>query len=103
MNLVAPRIYIEIAVARAEAAVAAHHGVRVENAGQRGEEHAVTHGSAMAVGSMPCFEPRGGGGGARWGGRGRHMFWVSIQYLFFVLARDRNTENKPPRYTMRVR
>lgn len=66
MNLVAPRIYIEIAIARAEVAVAAHHRVRVGNAGQRGKQHAITHGSAMAVGSMPCFERSGEGGGARW-------------------------------------
>lgn len=54
--LVPLRINVEIAVTCAEAAVAAHDRVRVGNAGESGEEDAVENGSAVAVGTMPCFE-----------------------------------------------
>lgn len=62
LNLVTERINIEIVTARAGAVIAVHDEMRVRNADQRREEHAVAHCSAMAVGSMPYFDRRGTGG-----------------------------------------
>lgn len=53
------RINVEIAVARAEVAVAAHDEVRVGNADQRGKKYAKAHSSAMTVGLMPYLDRRG--------------------------------------------
>ena len=61
---------VQVAVFAADGAVAIHHRMALEGAG---EEDGVFDGAAVAVGWVPCFGWGVGGGGgrrSRWGGHG---------------------------------